>query len=127
MKSLIYLFLSIFLITNLNSKCTPSDTDDSICYEFDQRQCSGDEWSNEVPLDASKAEREEKIKSYLMGKDIEIKKVLLVADFHDAVCKACFVCPEEGRFFVRFDENDLAKLEQLDLLNFAKVDCEEVF
>jgi hypothetical protein len=121
------MLFSFFLLTSLCLSCFCEESSELVCYEFDERQCSGDDWSDEVPIDKTKSEREADMKAYLSSKGISVDQVNLVIDFHDAVCEACFICPEEDRFFIRFEEEDLPKLEELDLLNFAKVECEEVF
>ncbi len=128
MKKPFYLVIFLFLLTNLCFKCTCKDDGESgICYEFDQRQCAGDEWAEIVPQNEIKEQREKKMEAYLESKNIAIKEVLLVEGFHEAVCEACFICPEEDRFFIRLTKEDLSKLQELDLLNLAEIDCADVF
>ena len=126
MRSL-YIFLPLFLIVNLSYQCCPKEEKNIICFEFDQRQCAGDEWADLVPINDSKDEREQKMLDYLESKNIEVKEVNLVIEFHEGVCEACFICPEQDRFFVKIAEEDEAEFTELDLLNSGKVECGDAF
>jgi hypothetical protein len=127
MKNLLFLTLGLLFSVSSLIQCCEKNEEEGICYEFDQRQCAGDDWSDVVPINDSKVQRQQKMKAFLLDQGIEVQEVSLVENFHEAVCEACFICPEEDRFFVRFNEDDLSKLEELDLLNFAAVDCEDTF
>ncbi|GLR16618.1 hypothetical protein [Portibacter lacus] len=121
----VYMFLSLFLLVNLcfQCDCDNDDLEDVSCFEFDQRQCAGDEWANEIPISDTEEVREQKMKTYLESKDIEVNSVNLVLNYHDGVCEACYICPEEHRFFVEINKEDQGKLEELDLLNLGFSDC----
>lgn len=129
MKTMNAVLVGLLLITGL-SACeflSALKNEDAVCYEFDQRQCGTDEWAELVPLNDSKSERESNMKAYLVAKNIAVIDVKFVPDFHEAVCYACDVCPEAGRFFVKFAVEDLQDFEALELLNSAASDCKEAF
>lgn len=129
MKKVSVLLIVLLLLTGFSS-CefwTALKNEDAVCYEFDQRQCGTDEWAELVPLNDSNSERETKMKAYLITKGIAVIDVKLDPDFHEAVCEACDVCPEEGRFFVKFVGEDLQEFEALMLLNSAAIDCKDEF
>ena len=123
---MILIYIPLILITGLSFQCCEKDQDVT-CFEFDQRQCAGDEWAEQVPLTDSKAEREDKMKEYLTSKNIKVLDVNLVINFHESVCEACFICPEQDRFFVKVADEDAEIFEALDLLNSGKVNCGENF
>ena len=122
----IFYFLAFTLFVSICLQCQPKD-ENTICFEFDQRQCAGDEWADLVPINDSKKDREKKMLSYLKSKNIEVKEIKLVVGFHEVVCEACFICPEQDRFFVKIDEEDELDFVELDLISSAKVDCGDVF
>lgn len=119
----------IFSLYVIKGCCLFDELDDSesVCFEFDQRQCAMDDWAELVPLSDSKSERESKMTAYLLLQDIKVKEIDLVINFHEAVCEACGVCPEADRFFIKIPVEDLEKIEALDLLNGAAVDCNDFF
>ncbi len=125
-----YLFLSLFCALNILSCCEHENDDineDSVCFEFDQRQCAYDEWAELIPISDSKNERQIKMKAYLKSKNINVENVSITLDFHEFTCEACGVCPESDRFYVRIDREDKTAFQDLDLLNAAEVDCEDFF
>ncbi len=64
------------------------------------------------------------MKDYLVEKGISVTEVTVVKNFHDAVCEACFICPNGDRFFVKLENGqDSLKLEDLDLLSLEETDC----
>lgn len=125
MRSLL-IFVCLLLVTALCLKCTPKE-EETICFEFDQRQCAGDDWFDLVPINDSQEDREAKMLNYLKSIDIEATEVRLVLGFHEFVCEACYSCPETDRFFVKILEEDELKFEELDLLNSGKINCEDAF
>ncbi len=128
MNKIILVALAL-LTLNITSACFRNIEIDenTLCYEFDERQCSGDEWSEENPKNGSQSERESKMKEFLESKNIDVSEVKLVKDFHEAVCEACIVCPNGDRFFVKFNIDNKDKFDALELLNAAEVPCKDHF
>ncbi|WP_235299170.1 hypothetical protein [Portibacter marinus] len=121
-----FLIVALFLISNIfvQCDCLRDHHDNDLCYEFDRRQCDGDEWSDIVPLGDSADDQETKMKAYLEDKGIDIEDITLVQNFHEFVCEACVVCPQGDRFFIQIvDEEDVNILEELELLNFEEAAC----
>lgn len=127
MKTLVISIISVFTIAVFSACEKEKSFEDVLCYEFDQRQCAGDEWAELIPITDSESERVAKMKTYLETKNIRVKEVQLQIDYYPFVCEACNVCPELDRFYVQFDQEDLSEFEQLDLLNFAEMTCSDRF
>ena len=119
--------LPILLLFSSFIACDWCVDDEKICFEFDQRQCSGDVWAELVPINDEEEEREEKMKLYLESLGFTVFEVDLVVGYHTAVCEACNICPEEDRFFVQIDINEQSAFEELDYLNSAVIDCRDAF
>ena len=115
MKHLAFLF-----ILSLSVSCGDSE-DTATCYSFDERQCSTDPW---VPLDGLPFSLESVVTDYLSDQNIEISRILIDPDFHEAVCEACTVCPSGKRIYVDLDTEDISNIEALNLLNGETADCD---
>ena len=112
---------------NFFSKCSSGVDELTVCYEFDQRQCKGDDWAELVPMNNSKSEREARMKEYLESEGISVEAVKLVMNFHESVCESCFLCPEVDRFFVKIAVESTVDFEDFEFLNAGKVDCGSYF
>ena len=71
--------------------------------------------------------RTKAMKNYLESKDVDVEDIYVDPNYHEAVCEACFVCPEAHRFFIEIEADDQTKLEALELLNLEEGDCAELF
>jgi hypothetical protein len=123
-----YLVLFIICISSCFScdKSEESSLTES-CFFFDQRQCAGDEWAGLISEKDSWEEREIAMKTYLQSKDIIVIDLYIDSLFHEGVCEACYVCPEQHRIFVKIEESNMSILKDLDLLNFGSGFCELLF
>lgn len=122
MRMLILLSLFFFFVS-----CDKDDSDNEICFSFDQRQCGVDEFTDLVPISDALESREEKMEEYLESKNVEIEEIRIIDNFYQAVCEACAVCPETHKFFIQIEEEDRATLESLDLFNLTPEFCDDWF
>ena len=121
MKYLLFSVFSFLLVS-----CGEDKT--GVCFSFDIRQCQTDDFAEFVPESDSKSMREDKLKSWMESQGVEIEEVRLSLNFHEAVCEACHVCPQGDRYFVRIsDEDDLLAIENLALLSYELLDCNDAF
>ena len=130
MRSSLFFKNLLFIVICISScfACDKSDANENtVCYFFDQRQCAGDDWAEIIAENQSWTERERAMKSYFESKDIEVEDLFIEPLFHEAVCEACFVCPEQHRFFIKISEECKNVLEGLELLNLGEGACEDLF
>jgi len=99
------------------------ESNNVICYEFDQRSCHGDKWGTLLTEIESWDEKLAKLTTYMESKSINVISLEVDEDFHEVVCLACVVCPDGPRFYMEVEVGDIEKLEKLDLLNFKQSDC----
>lgn len=103
--------------------CNSSDTDDTYCYSFDIRGCQTDLFADDIPESDTKQERETKLALWLADQGIETTDVSLSIQFHEAVCEACYVCPNGDRYFITSTEEiTSAQAVGMDLLSFESVE-----
>jgi hypothetical protein len=121
--------LIIILLFSSSFACekTANSNEENLCFYFDQRQCAGDDWAEIISNNTTWKEREEAMQSYLENQNIEVKDFYIEPLFHEAVCEACYVCPEQHRFFIKTEAENKTNLEALDLLNFGEGDCADLF
>lgn len=105
---------------------TPSESSGGACYSFDIRQCQMDEFATEILLSEPKVTRESKMKDWLQSKGIVVHKIKLQIGYHEMVCQACDICPEQDRYFVQLGDKN-GQINNLKLLNKETFDCIEVF
>lgn len=67
-----------------------------------------------------------KIKSYLNERGIEVIALSIDMGFHQVVCLACEVCPAGPRIYVSINENSLEAMTKENLLSLASADCSQV-
>ena len=116
------LSILIFLIF---SSCS-SEEEPTFCVSFDTRQCMGDLWASSVDRGASQSEQLAQFEDFLTQEGIEFKEVKMDFTFHDIVCEACFVCPENPRISVRANEMGIRQIFDLSLLNPSELtDCSD--
>jgi len=118
-----FFLLVICVLLSCNKKITP-EAWKIVCYQFDQRQCLTDEWAKMIPLNLSSGEKKEKMMRYLETKGIEVVRVGLKPNFHEATCEACDTCPYEHRFFIEINDKNILQLKRLRLLNLSKCNCD---
>ena len=121
MKEIILLLALFFSLTN----CSNSDESNLVCVSFDTRQCMGDDWSETVDINGSETTQAEQLKAHYAAQDIELVDVKADLTFHEIVCEACFVCPQNPRFTVKALPAEIEKLRALELLNFSNGDCSD--
>lgn len=107
--------------------CACSDDSDSSkdskCYAMDERQCGGNPWL-EDNNSSSPEQKRLALADFLMERDIEVRSVSLNPSFYEAVCEACFVCPEGSRYFVEIDSSDAPILLSIDFFNLEETLCQ---
>ncbi len=129
--------ISIFSILIFLMSCgeqtsnSSSPCDLGSCLGFDIRQCGEDVFSDEVLTTANIDDQTEQMVAWLLSNSIDVQ-VKLVENYYEAVCEACYICPESNRFFVQNKEGMSAsetkdKLEALELFNLKVEDCQEIF
>ena len=126
MKSVFFLLMA-FLICNSLFQCSNEGNADFVCFEYDQRACDRDQWAESVPSSDSQSEQELKMEAYLEMEGMDIKEVSVVSDFHDSICYACYTCPTGDHFYIQINEDDVTKLDAMNLLNLSALNCGEVF
>ena len=94
-----------------------------LCFSFDQRSCNGDEWAVRLAEHDSWEKKTGELKKYFEGKGVDIKEISVDPDYHEAVCLACYVCPEGHRFFITINEDSEELLLNLNLLNLEEIAC----
>lgn len=104
--------------------CGSSDEIVGTCIAFDTRQCMGDPWAEVVDRNASAETQAQELKAFLSEEGIDALEVRADLNFHSIVCEACFVCPENPRYFLTVKDADIPQLQALELLNFSMLDCE---
>ncbi len=113
--------LTFFVATLSLHSCTEESND--ICYSFDERQCASDPWKVAEP-DRLNDSLDDFISSYFLTNDIELKSLSIDEAFHEVNCLACDVCPTSTRIYISVSQLDKQKVEVLDLLSLAEIDCE---
>lgn len=117
----------IFLVFPfLFASCDSSDIKENrYCYGFDERQCETDLYASSVPFNEDNSQREADMLTWLKSQNIEVTRVELNPNFHEAVCEACHVCPLGARFYI-YSESELdgSIAVDLQLLHFEEESCE---
>jgi len=114
----IFFFLVLLILS-----CNGQDDDNQICISLDQRQCSGDPWSEAVDSNEDANTQAAQLLEFLLGMGIEVNEIKVDPFFHQAVCEACFVCPDGTRIFLGIKEDQLSQIEALNSLNLEITDC----
>lgn len=120
--------LSTFIFALLLLSCSKTDDEDLKCYSFDIRQCRTDLFADFVSENESLETRESQMKAWLESENYEVKSIKLVEGFHQAVCEACDICPQEDRYFIQIDlEKTDANPDELRLFNYTEEPCGDHF
>lgn len=114
----------LFLIGIMWSLACSGGEEEKYCINFDRRQCLGDPWSESVDINAEADAQEDQLKEYLESKGITVYNIKVDLNYHDAVCEACFVCPDGARFFISINEDDESRILDMDPLNYSQIDCD---
>ena len=112
----------IFFLCLIFFACSEQD-ENTVCISFDQRQCDRDPWSETVDRNSDADTQAEQFKLFLKDRGIETLEIRIDPFFHQAVCEACFVCPDGLRIFLEIKEDQLVEIEGLDPLNLEVIDC----
>ncbi|MEE9373121.1 MAG: hypothetical protein V3V00_08720 [Saprospiraceae bacterium] len=85
----------------------------------------GDPWTDSVDRNADAISQANQLHSYFSSMSISIEAVKADPNYHDIVCEACFICPENPRYLVKANIDEIIKLEALELLNFTSINCSQ--
>ena len=115
------------MTTLMMISCTDEEKQ-GVCFSFDIRSCETDMFADDVDMALSQEDREQKLEEWLEDQGLEVNDIRLELNFHEAVCEACYICPQGDRYFVSIEGNEEMSIEEdFDLLNFEWQDCAEVF
>jgi len=115
---------SILLFIISSCKTQDQNLEKGVCFSFDERQCGVDPFT---AIGASNTVKENNLRDYLSKNGVELMQFKFVEQFHEIVCEACTICPEQHRFFIKISESNVVKIESLNLFNLVIEDCVQIF
>ncbi len=120
MRIIIFLFAA-----TLYSSCGDSEEPGPItgCVAFDERQCDGNDWLTDDVDVTDIVQKINALRLYLDNMSIGTVSISADPNYHEAVCEACFICPEGTRYFMEIDTSFGRAIGQLNLLNLQQVPC----
>lgn len=100
------------------------DKDDNTCeYSFDQRACNFDVWAKSISSSDIMAKKDA-VQKYIKEQGINLLEIKVKDPYHEVVCEACGVCPEQHRFFVKIPSDQAKIIESIDLFNLKIESCQ---
>ena len=119
--------LIVLLLGTLLFACSSSDTPaaNTVCYIFNERQCGGDPWLEEIGTNISDDIRAAELRSYLESQSVAIQGVQILSNPDLITCQACFVCPTGTSYLIEVDTTMSPEIESLDLLGLQEVACSQ--
>ena len=119
--------LIVLLLGTLLFACSSSDTPaaNTVCYIFNERQCGGDPWLEEIGTNISDDQKAAELSSYLESQSVTIQGVQILSNPDLITCQACFVCPTGTSYLIEVDSTMSPEIESLDLLGLQEVACSQ--
>jgi len=119
--------LLILLLAAVLSACSSSDTlaVNTVCYIFDERQCGGDPWLEEIGTNITDEQKTTELHNYLEGQSVAILSVQILSNPDLITCQACFVCPTGTSYLIEVESVIRPEIESLDLLGLQEVPCDQ--
>jgi hypothetical protein len=117
----------IFLLAILICACSDdSNPVTTICYSFEERQCNGDPWIEELgSANLSDEQKAVELRTYLENQSIDVVAIEVVVNQDLITCQACFVCATGTSYIIEADPALATQVESLDLLSLQEVPCSQ--
>ncbi len=109
------------------SACSSDPQQDTVCISFDMRQCGDNPWLSDAVIPQTAEVHRQGLMDFFDRQDISDYQITIDMQYHEIVCEACFVCPQGPRIYVKLSIDDAREVERMDLLNYQKVNCTEIF
>ena len=106
----------------LNS-CSDDEDVTTVCISFDERQCSGNPWLDDLIGSEGVTDKISALATYLSEQNIPTTTVSADPNFNQITCEACFICPAATRYTVEIDSTLSGSLVALNLLNISQSIC----